>query len=186
MRGGTSIIYYPMHSVNNFNPPAPCGAGRLDRSSTWCSSTFQSTRPVRGGTAGSGTYHGAAGISIHPPHAGRDPEMRVCKRCGMISIHPPHAGRDCGPDEPLLSQSKFQSTRPMRGGTVPMSLTLLLWAFQSTRPVRGGTPSAFLALNARGHFNPPAPCGAGLQPVPLDSHFRQFQSTRPVRGGTFV
>ncbi len=55
----------------------------------------------------------------------------------------------------------FQSTRPMRGGTVPMSLTLLLWAFQSNRPVRGGTFGSRHLPPRPYYFNPPAPCGAG-------------------------
>ena len=40
-----------------------------------------------------------------------------------------------------------------------------LIAFQSTRPVRGGTiPSNKLPI-VTGHFNPPAPCGAGLDSI---------------------
>ena len=80
----------------------------------------------------------------------------------------------------------FQSTRPMRGGTVPMSLTLLLWAFQSNRPVRGGTFGSRHLPPRPYYFNPPAPCGAG----PLISFTLRtcsiFQSTRPMRGGTYL
>ena len=102
----------------NFNPPAPCGAGLQDKY-----------------VKGNPDY-----ISIHPPHAGRD-YARFCLKSHLsaISIHPPHAGRDpqnlpidhlledfnppapCGagrchcPD--ILAGCRFQSTRPMRGGT---------------------------------------------------------------------
>ena len=33
----------------------------------------------------------------------------------------------------------FQSTRPLRGGTGPITLTIARDGFQSTRPLRGGT-----------------------------------------------
>ena len=82
------------------------------------------------------------GISIHPPHAGRDVNRRIQVQAIVISIHPPHAGRDSippgvpnfqcaisihpphagrdGPKAPAKKpKKKFQSTRPMRGGTFP-------------------------------------------------------------------
>ena len=81
-------------------------------------STFQSTRPMRGGT-----YKALEAASME-----------------RISIHPPHAGRDLNCFDLLFDLLPFQSTRPMRGGTCirprklrPVSI------FQSTRPMRGGT-----------------------------------------------
>ena len=108
-----------MRAAIYFNPPAPCGAGLQDKY-----------------VKGNPDY-----ISIHPPHAGRD-YARFCLKSHLsaISIHPPHAGRDpqnlpidhlledfnppapCGagrchcPD--ILAGCRFQSTRPMRGGTI--------------------------------------------------------------------
>ena len=103
----------------NFNPPAPCGTG------PWPSPTSVA----------------APMISIHPPHAGRDPETRSnLFNLECISIHPPHAGRDYSP--------------PKRD--------LLLLIFQSTRPMRDGTCSNVVALHRITYFNPPAPCGTGL------------------------
>ena len=36
-------------------------------------------------------------------------------------------------------ETEFQSTRPVRGGTIERTEELMLAIFQSTRPVRGGT-----------------------------------------------
>ena len=56
--------------------------------------TFQSTRPMRGGTCNGWPRYLRWWISIHPPHAGRDPIPSVAAKPKHISIHPPHAGRD--------------------------------------------------------------------------------------------
>ena len=55
---------------------------------------FQSTRPLRGGTADRMGYRLRAGISIHPPLAGRDSIWPERASLIDISIHPPLAGRD--------------------------------------------------------------------------------------------
>ncbi len=104
-----------------------------------------------------------------------------------ISIHPPRAGRDYSVHIPSFDILLFQSTRPVRGGTVPFGYDTYGTGisihppragrdvgkqtpvhyesvFQSTRPVRGGTSSGI-----RGRM-----FGSG------------FQSTRPVRGGTAI
>ena len=56
----------------NFNPPAPCGAGRHHSVPSKCIASFQSTRPLRGGTLGNDLVRLPPDISIHPPLAGRD------------------------------------------------------------------------------------------------------------------
>ena len=56
-------------------------------------------------------------ISIHPPRAGRDEHGQACRNDYNISIHPPRAGRDTDSGFLLLSSIRFQSTRPVRGGT---------------------------------------------------------------------
>ena len=57
-------------------------------------------------------------ISIHPPRAGRDGRVgQFCGGCG-ISIHPPRAGRDIGELGMAAYWEAFQSTRPVRGGTI--------------------------------------------------------------------
>ena len=101
----------------------------------------------------------------------------------------------------------FQSTRPLRGATVSMMPTVVLfWNFNprapcGARPSRYGTDTDYdLHFNPRApcgarpldsrsllnaeNFNPRAPCGARLICVnPLLTSF-QFQSTRPLRGAT--
>ena len=157
-RGG----WLPRRS-KHFNPPAPCGAGLSASDSSKATGEFQSTRPMRGGTrrrratrailcnfnppapcgagrgfaltpnaephnfnppapcgAGPGQAGGAlwdSEISIHPPHAGRDLIGSVLRKVLWISIHPPRAGRDGDGFDDQFKFVKFQSTRPVRGGT---------------------------------------------------------------------
>ena len=173
----------PPHLQSDFNPPAPCGAGRelgQDRNeSALFQSTrpmrggtfftaeqywliiFQSTRPMRGGTADDGCHPADTGISIHPPHAGRDPGSHLILLRRSISIHPPHAGRDrCDWFADCL---RVISIHPPHAGRDP-----------------------WLHVRAGHHpdFNPPAPCGAGLFAANSQSFGNIFQSTRPMRGGT--
>ena len=146
---------------------------------------FQSTRPVRGGTGLEGQRRRIGLISIHPPRAGRDFFGCDVTSGIPISIHPPRAGRD--EQSHKLSRLRGISIHPPRagrdGGDWPVSDAA--YRFQSTRPVRGGTTYAHIA-SGFGHFNPPAPCGAGRwQPVETKQAIL-FQSTRPVRGGTIA
>ena len=144
---------------------------------------FQSTRPVRGGTkakvndaeayaisihpprAGRDSAPNAStayvSISIHPPHAGRDDDGLYLIHVTIISIHPPHAGRDAAQACDTRNTVQFQSTRPMRGGTLNCWNCCIICIFQSTRPMRGGTLEQYLPMLAN-----------------------IFQSTRPMRGGT--
>ena len=108
-------------------------------------------------------------ISIHAPHAGRDSgRFSFYVWFFGISIHAPHAGRDSnGPKQAdwgqnfnprapcgarlsfhgLLGQlSTFQSTRPMRGATVPTDDSTVAGVFQSTRPMRGATICLFMVI----------------------------------------
>ena len=56
----------------NFNPPSPCGEGRRSKGGSKKYGGFQSTLPMRGGTPSPAEKRHQYGISIHPPHAGRD------------------------------------------------------------------------------------------------------------------
>ena len=80
---------------SHFNPPAPCGAGH---------------------PYGTEHYMGVF-ISIHPPRAGRDAVRWLRVHGRAISIHPPRAGRDLHLSR-WFPDIQFQSTRPVRGGTV--------------------------------------------------------------------
>ena len=79
----------------------------------------------------------------------------------FISIHPPLAGRDYYGDRVVPFDYEFQSTRPLRGGTVSVTAYYIERGFQSTRPLRGGT--------VWDHWK---------------EFMGEFQSTRPLRGGT--
>ncbi len=64
----------------------------------------------------------------------------------------------------MISGGKFQSTLPVRGGTIDAcSLVSTITRFQSTLPVRGGTFSRVILSPCLTDFNPPSPCGEGRQ-----------------------
>ena len=144
-----------------FNPRAPCGARR--------------SQPVKMLTP----YD----VSIHAPRAGRDSQGGR-KPAAPTRFNPraPCGARHSNRMYPSKSAS-FQSTRPVRGATLPpsrnsrrstvsihapragrdSSLSIsrsIASAFQSTRPVRGATRHACAASNCACCFNPRAPCGA--------------------------
>ena len=52
----------------------------------------------------------------------------------------------------------FQSTHPVRGGTVAETAAAIEeMIFQSTHPVRGGTATAYIEAMTKADFNPPTP-----------------------------
>ena len=171
-------------------------------------SRFQSTRPLRGGTAGHDSAELVTWISIHPPLAGRDPDD-VQGQPLFADFNPP---APCGAG-PLIRywaqmEMQFQSTRPLRGGTI------LRGAAEDARKISihpplagrdydveashaprqyfnppapcGAGRSGRLLRRGRRDFNPPAPCGAGQVKIVHRSTLAKFQSTRPLRGGTAI
>ena len=105
----------------------------------------------------------ACKISIHAPRAGSDYARAVLVVVAYISIHAPRAGSDyfpprsmsqynnfnprppCGERQldgvKLDANDLFQSTPPVRGATVILSIQHIRnKIFQSTPPVRGATP----------------------------------------------
>ena len=103
--------------AEDFNPRAPCGARRSGGCGKGLRTIFQSTRPMRGATQTRATeelriyyfnprapcgarlidqleFEKYSTISIHAPHAGRDPFLKRENDADHISIHAPHAGRD--------------------------------------------------------------------------------------------
>ena len=79
----------------DFNPPAPCGAGRLSCSSP-TSETQISIHLPRVGQDGQQGRLCIVGndISIHLPRVGQDVRQNRRGRCRAISIHLPHVGQD--------------------------------------------------------------------------------------------
>ena len=102
------------------------------------------------------------GFSFAAPLAGRNKRRRPVGECRRrISIHAPLAGRDHVSRHQDADRPAFQSTRPLRGATQPLSSRLL-----------------------RPYFNPRAPCGARLSARLSVTSAWIFQSTRPLRGAT--
>ena len=143
-----------------FNPRAPCGARPWSPPAARPTSSFQSTRPVRGATDQAGCHAPQRFISIHAPRAGRDTRCKPCgwpgpdfnprAPCGArqglpqlcdggarISIHAPRAGRDLVVDQGSFTRGiSIHAPRAGRDNCI--------------------APNQFL----RSHFNPRAPCGA--------------------------
>ena len=124
-----------------FNPPAPCGAGRVVRICGSIRCLFQSTRPVRGGTAGSINVRQLKSISIHPPRAGRDQNNAGYAR-KRGNFNPP-APCGAGHNGIVLvhQQNDFNPPAPCGAGRANARAAYGGVVFQSTRPVRGGTRS---------------------------------------------
>ena len=73
MRGATDRFSASISNWRYFNPRAPCGARLVSEDTAAHGVEFQSTRPMRGATNKSNDVSAARTISIHAPHAGRDP-----------------------------------------------------------------------------------------------------------------
>ena len=149
--------------------------------------TFQSTRPMRGATFSVVFFSESSNVSIHAPHAGRDPQTRL-SMSGMY---------------------KFQSTRPMRGATsIQLSTicppfrfnprapcgarhsayrrTYRLQCFNPRAPCGARPRQSLTAIGRYLSFNPRAPCGARREEGAGAQTEMQFQSTRPMRGATIT
>ena len=180
-----SVPYIAGKNLPKDSDPAPCGAGPVFLVSHIPQSGFQSTRPLRGGTASTATSGYArlfqstrplrggtrlratrivsAEFQSTRPLRGGTLDVALGLRHSDISIHPPLAGRDENLYDCNYLIFQFQSTRPLRGGTGGLLRESMARGFQSTRPLRGGTTNSSVI-------------------VPI----QRFQSTRPLRGGTAI
>ena len=88
------------------------------------------------------------------------------------------------PLSPCADTLRFQSTRPMRGATVPVCDRRLCVVISIHAPHAGRDRCRRSDRRGKYYFNPRAPCGARprrlIRPTPRPT----FQSTRPVRGAT--
>ena len=185
VRGGTQGTDITDLVHVNFNPPSPCGEGLESRE------------------------HGAAGIShFNPPSPCGEGRIGGGVRVGYyFNFNPPSP---CG--EGLYStyilqwKTDFNPPSPCGEGPLFSSRSMVYFRFQSTLPVRGGTMSCCCPCHVYVYFNPPSPCGEGQYPFSvwrLYTYFNPpspcgeglfsdywifsdivFQSTLPVRGGT--
>ena len=144
-------------------------------------------------------------ISIHPPLAGWDLDDPAGRYSHYISIHPPLAGWDMDAAVPGHGYAYFNPPTPCGVG----QYTPRAWepgrTFQSTHPLRGGTiapadlaadtnisihpPLAGWDGSLRGlmyhadNFNPPTPCGVGPSPTTLSSLIQNFNPPTPCGVG---
>ena len=125
VRGATPVSNVPRLPSGNFNPRAPCGARRTGSGAAWAVTDFNPRAPCGARRELPGSAAILTGISIHAPRAGRDLRHVLGKQRHL----------------------RFQSTRPVRGATIPISLFLSSVKFQSTRPVRGATPTIYRILH---------------------------------------
>ena len=80
----------------------------------------------------------------------------------------------------ILDGPPFQSSRPLRGATMSQTTdTHADFIFQSSRPLRGATSSAGPGPGACLHFNPRAPCGARPASLPSCSRAPNFNPRAP-------
>ena len=145
-------------------------------------------------------------VSIHAPHAGRDvwyyandteersfnPRAPCGARpldllhCAIWKRFNPRAPCGARPDAVSLdvSDTEFQSTRPMRGATFSFIRIFNFFSVSIHAPHAGRDPALATSAGRFRSFNPRAPCGARLRPFFIGFMESVFQSTRPMRGAT--
>ena len=176
----------PAHNeaiLRNFNPPAPCGAGPLIPRPVLDTVTFQSTRPLRGGTGRTEAHGGSGAISIHPPLAGRD-SGAAAQFAFRIYFNPP-APCGAGPQCARHADAALDFNPPAPCGAGRGEIFGRHYRIYFNPPAHCGAghrgPCRRLPCP---YFNPPAPCGAGLVLIGTLKRCGEFQSTRPLWGGT--
>ena len=193
----------PAHNeaiLRNFNPPAPCGAGPLIPRPVLDTVTFQSTRPLWGGTGCLGKDVGRRKISIHPPLAGRDPKRSVIVIVFVISIHPPRAviddarnisihpplaGRDPAADRVADRRALISIHPPLAGRDAFFFCVVEISRISIHPPLAGRDVSPGGGRRARCISIHPPLAGRDWRASRSPRRSRAFQSTRPLRGGTF-
>ena len=142
---------------SDFNPPAPCGAGRWNPPVFRAFITyFNPPAPCGAGHTRAICFPSQQDFNPPAPCGAGLPGLHQVIRQVTISIHPPRAGRDFNALFAQVCIFQFQSTRPVRGGTTIPSVPVMYWAlFQSTRPVRGGTCAQYCSRHA---------CGISIHP----------------------
>ena len=164
----------------NFNPPAPCGAGRGRPFAVPTGGNFNPPAPCGAGHSGMDAQITML-ISIHPPLAGRDLAVHVNLFDQLISIHPPLAGRDYAPTVRGTRNRYFNPPAPCGAGLPISSAQLTTMKFQSTRPLRGGT-TAHLPAAYAGPISIHPPLAGRDQPF-LIIYIRYLISIHPPLAG---
>ena len=139
LRGGTARGLLPRARRRISIHPPLAGRDFDDELAALCREAFQSTRPLRGGTLCWDCATGALKFqSPRPLRGGTDLGAALCYADG-ISIHPPLAGRDLALIFVRGSLLDFNPPAPCGAGLILIGITSRGGEFQSTRPLRGGT-----------------------------------------------
>ena len=148
------------------------------------SGAFQSTRPLRGATAQLKLLMSRI-FDFNPraPCGARQRRPELC--CD---------DRDFNPRAPCGARPRafvtltvffgFQSTRPLRGATLPPRLLSQLVKISIHAPLAGRDRCTSRRRSGTSDFNPRAPCGARREIIVVLGSLIRFQSTRPLRGAT--
>ena len=198
----------PLTCFTYFNPRAPYGARRISLARKLVRVNFNPRAPYGARLWLLRRVSRLFDISIHAPHTGRDitPSPPYCIE--DISIHAPHTGRDVISRLLTISPNLFQSTRPIRGATLPDLEPLPAERISIHAPHTGRdyvtdklAPRMVISIHAPHtgrdlttwkppdcftYFNPRAPYGARRHAIFAATRTRRFQSTRPIRGATLL
>ena len=168
MGGGTLCRSTRAAGPRDFNPPTPWGVG-LSAYIVFLISLVISIHPPRGGWDFIRCFYITPNFYFNPPTPwGVGHTLQLWRESRQeISIHPPRGGWDGNRFSIVIDQVTFQSTHPVGGGTVLLSMLLIRLIFQSTHPVGGGTPPCIESTKRQLHFNPPTPWGVGPHAAPF-------------------
>ena len=182
--GATSAARWRTWKPSCFNPRAPCGARPEIVAELPGWNCFNPRAPCGARRGNPAHSISMVVVSIHAPRVGRDltfDENRAAYK-GFNPRAPCGARRFIG--SASLTETVFQSTRPVWGATRQFKTSRLKTLFQSTRPVWGATNQARKRGRARG-FQSTRPVWGATWPVGSRPAITWgFQSTRPVWGAT--
>ena len=168
----------------SIHPPRG-GGGTTPLQKHPCTTLFQSTHPVGGGTR-RGLLSSICQKHFNPPTPWGVGPVFTLTATNTIYFNPPTPwGVGPSPSKDCTACKKFQSTHPVGGGTLD---EYKIYQFReiSIHPPRGGwdqrTAQSFPVVT---YFNPPTPWGVGpFKVVKIPKAESKFQSTHPVGGGT--
>ena len=160
--GAGPLHHYECHIFGKFQSTRPVRGGTIVPTAKSYSALI-SIHPPRAGRDGQASGGAAKNEYFNPPApCGAGPEADAgARREHRISIHPPRAGRDGAQAAKEVFTENFNPPAPCGAGPGTMIWQVSARKFQSTRPVRGGTLATIICSRRIFYFNPPAPCGAG-------------------------
>ena len=154
---GLFALSYCLYCIT-FQSTHPVRGGTYRASKHFITGSFQSTHPVRGGTIWAGRERTLKSISIHPPREGWD-NWNGSRWAKVANFNPPPpggGGRRFA--QQILPTLPFQSTHPVRGGTVVGGGGANGHGVISIHPPREGWDNALYGVfDGSMDFNPPTP-----------------------------